>query len=65
VFDEGDVVLSNDKGTQNLFIDHPKHVQQFHVENIRAHLMENREHPSTGKSGLHTSWIMDKILGQI
>lgn len=65
VFDEGDVVLSNEKGTQNLFIDHPKHVQQFHVENIRAHLMENREHPSTGKSGLHTSWIMDKILGQI
>ena len=65
VFDEGDVVLSNEKGTQNLFIDHPKHVQQFHVENIRAHLLENREHPSTGKSGLHTSWIMDKILGQI
>ncbi len=65
VFDEGDVVLSNDKGTQNLFIDHPKHVQQFHVENIRAHMLENREHPSTGKSGLHTSWIMDKILGQI
>jgi predicted dehydrogenase len=65
VFDEGDITLSNENGTQNLFIEHPKHVQQFHVENLRAHLLENREHPSTGKSGLHTSWIMDKILGQI
>jgi predicted dehydrogenase len=65
VFDEGDITLINENGTQNLFIDHPKHVQQFHVENLRAHLLENREHPSTGKSGLHTSWIMDKILGQI
>ncbi|MCK0134218.1 Gfo/Idh/MocA family oxidoreductase [Arenibacter sp. S6351L] len=65
VFDEGDITLSNENGTQNLFIDHPKHVQQFHVENLRAHLLENREHPSTGKSGLHTSWIMDRILGQI
>ncbi|WP_348647081.1 Gfo/Idh/MocA family oxidoreductase [Arenibacter sp. F26102] len=65
VFDEGDITLSNENGIQNLFIDHPKHVQQFHVENLRAHLLENREHPSTGKSGVHTSWIMDKILGQI
>ncbi|MEG3656520.1 Gfo/Idh/MocA family oxidoreductase [Arenibacter palladensis] len=65
VFDEGDINLSNENGIQNLFIDHPKHVQQFHVENLRADLLENREHPSTGKSGVHTSWIMDKILGQI
>lgn len=65
VFDEGDIILRNGNGVQNLFIDHPKHVQQFHVENIRTHLLDNREHPSTGRSGLHTSWIMDKILGQI
>jgi hypothetical protein len=57
--------LINEKGTTTLFVEHPKHVQQFHVENIRKHLLENREHPSTGISGLHTSWMMDKILGRI
>ena len=65
VFNEEEITLTNENGTTNLFIDHPKHVQQFHVESIREHLLENREHPSTGRSGLHTSWIMGKILGQI
>ncbi len=65
VFNEEDIILTNANGTINLFIDHPRHVQQFHVENIRMHLLENGEHPSTGLSGLHTSWVMDKILGQL
>ncbi|MCM4150642.1 gfo/Idh/MocA family oxidoreductase [Arenibacter sp. N53] len=65
VFNEEDITLSNENGIENLFIAHPKHVQQFHVENLRDHLLENKEHPSIGKTGLHTSWIMDKILGQI
>lgn len=65
VFNEEDITLYNENGPKNLFIAHPKHVQELHVENIRAHLLENKEHPSTGGSGLHTSWIMDKILGQI
>lgn len=65
VFNEENITLINEKGATSLFVEHPKHVQQFHVENIRKHLLENREHPSTGLSGLHTSWIMDKILGRI
>src|SRR5690606_731669 len=63
IFKEEDIVLENGEGVSRTFIDHPAHVQKYHVENIRAHLMDNMEHPSTGKSGLHTSWIMDKILG--
>jgi predicted dehydrogenase len=65
VFNEEDITLTNGNGTTNLFVAHPKHVQQFHVENLREHLLEHREHPSTGRSGLHTSWIMDRILGHI
>jgi len=65
VFNEEDITLINHNGTKSLFIAHPEHVQQFHVENLRDHLLENKVHPSTGNSGLHTSWIMDKILGQI
>lgn len=65
VFDDNDIVLDNKNGIQKEFIEHPKHVQQFHVENIRNHLFGKKEHPSTGKTALHTSWVMDSILGNI
>jgi len=65
IFGEDDIVLENEEGVTDIFIHHPFHVQQYHVANIRAHLLDNREHPSTGKSGLHTSWIMDNILGRM
>ncbi len=62
VFDEEKIVLERGNGTTRLFIEHPKHVQQFHVENIREHLLGNRAHPSTGETAAHTSWVMDRIL---
>lgn len=55
-------LISRDKH-ESLFIEHPKHLHEFHVANIRAHLLKVQDHPSTGASGLHTSWVMDKILG--
>ena len=65
VLDEAPIELENASGHQVLEIPHPPHIQEFHVENIKNHLMENGEHPSTGKNGLHTSWAMDKILGSL
>lgn len=65
VFGEDEIVLDNKNGIQKEFIEHPKHVQQFHVENLRSHLFEGKEHPSTGKTALHTSWVMDSILGNL
>ncbi|WP_026809100.1 Gfo/Idh/MocA family protein [Arenibacter latericius] len=65
VFNEEDIVLETKEGVTRIFIEHPPHVQQYHVDNIRAHLLENKEHPSLGSSGLHTSWIMDRILGNL
>lgn len=65
VFGEDDIVLQNESGEQKEFIEHPKHVQQFHVENLRNHLFDGKEHPSTGKTALHTSWVMDSILGTL
>ena len=63
VFDENPIVLKTEEENIELFIEHPKHVQMPHVENMKKHLLEeNFTHPSTGLSGLHTSWIMDKIL---
>ncbi len=65
LFEENEIHLKHANGEQSLFIDHPKHVQQFHVENLREHLLGNKSHPSTGQTALHTSWVMDKILGNI
>jgi hypothetical protein len=31
---------------------------------MEAHLSGNGIHPSTGKSAMHTSWVLDKILGK-
>ena len=63
IFDDRPLVLENAKGKQTKAIAHPKHIQKYHVANIRDHLMGNLTHPSLGKSGLHTSWVMDGILG--
>lgn len=64
MFDERSIRLITQNGEEELSIPHPKHVQQYHVEQIkRALLFKEYQHPSTGKNGLHTSWVMDKILG--
>jgi predicted dehydrogenase len=54
-------ITSNAKN-ETLLIEHPKHLHQYHVANMKSHLFGKNLHPSTGKSGLHTSWVMDKIL---
>lgn len=63
IFHENPVVLERNKGKKVLDIAHPQHIQEFHVANIKDHLLGKKVHPSLGGSGLHTSWVMDKILG--
>lgn len=66
IFKDDSVVLKSDAKTEKLFIENPKHVQMNHVENLKNALFNhNFIHPSTGDTALHTSWIMDKILGKI
>lgn len=65
VLAEKPLELISDDGNQSVYIEHPKHLHQYHVENMRKHLFGEAEHPSLGHSGLHTSWVMDKILGAI
>lgn len=62
IFHEENVVLDTKKGQTSLFIENPKHVQQYHVENLKKDLLEGQKHPSTGTTGLHTSWVMSEIL---
>lgn len=65
VFEDQEVVLMSASGTQSEFIEHPKHVQQFHVQALKDDLFHNRTHPSSGETATHTSWVMDKILGNL
>lgn len=66
VFQDNPLLLIKENTKKELLIEHPKHIQQNHVQNMAKHLLgENYVHPSLGKSALHTSWVMDKILGNI
>jgi len=66
VFDNSPLRLKNDEGEIELEIEHPNPIQLHHVNAMRDQLLyENFRHPSTGISALHTSWVMDKILGKI
>ncbi|GAA3572451.1 Gfo/Idh/MocA family oxidoreductase [Snuella lapsa] len=66
VFHDNPLILKNTTNDQELFIENPKHIQTYHVEGMRNTLInKDYQHPSTGHSALHTSWVMDKILGKL
>ena len=67
VLAEAPLRLSNGVGERELFIEHPKHVQLPHVENMRRELLggEGYRHPSSGRTALHTAWVMEGVLGGV
>jgi 1,5-anhydro-D-fructose reductase (1,5-anhydro-D-mannitol-forming) len=65
IFENDAILLSNDDGEIELFIEHPENVQLHHVERIREHLLGKSVHPSSDFSAVQTSWVMDTILGKI
>lgn len=65
VFENDPIVLFTAEGEVKLFIEHPENVQLYHVERMREHLLGNSIHPSNGFTASHTSWVMDKILGNV
>jgi predicted dehydrogenase len=63
VFHENPIVLKSESKNESLFIENPSHIQLHHIENMRDVLFGFKEkHPSTGKTALLTSFIMDQIL---
>lgn len=66
VFLENPIQIKSDIVEESLNIEHPKHIQLYHVKGMRDELiLNNFKHPSTGKTATHTSWVMDKILGKL
>jgi predicted dehydrogenase len=64
VFEEVPIQLEQESFKESLIIKHPENVQFFHVQNMQNHLLKNSIHPSTGSTALHTSWVLDAILGK-
>ncbi len=64
VFNEEPVCLHASNQCREFFIENPENIQLYHVQNMREHLLNNKTHPSTGATALHTSWVMDRILGR-
>lgn len=62
IFDETPVILSNENGKIELFIEHPENVQLHHVQQMKDQLSDQGIHPSNGESATHTSWVMDRIM---
>ena len=66
IFQDNPIVLSSNGDSESIFIENPKHIQFNHIHNMQKGLSDkNYKHPSTGTTALHTSWIMDKILGEL
>ncbi len=64
VFKESPLQLKHDEEEETIFIKNPENIQIYHVENMKKQLLhKNYKHPSIGNTALHTSWVMDKILG--
>ena len=63
VFDDVPLVLNQRGKKQELYIENHKNIQFHHVQNMKRELMDgNYTHPSKGRSALHTSWVMSRIL---
>jgi 1,5-anhydro-D-fructose reductase (1,5-anhydro-D-mannitol-forming) len=65
VFTEESVKLKVNDIITSVFIKNPNPIQLPHVDNIRKELLDGVAHPSSGVSGVHTSWIMESILNNL
>lgn len=64
VFKDEPIKLSSESSKEEIFIENPKHVQFYHIKNMRDHLLTDRNnHPSMGLTACRANWVMDKILG--
>ncbi len=62
VFQDEALQLCIDGQTEQQVIEHPAHIQHYHVANIAAHLRGELQHPSTGVSALRATAVMEQIL---
>ena len=61
---EDPIVLESGSSKESKIIEHPENIQYFHVLNMKDHLANKINHPSTGTTAAHTSWVLERILGK-
>ncbi len=62
VFDDLAIHIETETTKNDIYVENPKHIQEYHVRNIEKHLSGEAMHPSLGESASHTNWVMDQIL---
>ena len=62
VFEQEPVQLFTAEQQLNLDIPHPENIQFYHIQAMVQDLLHGTGHPSTGKTALKTSWMMEQIL---
>lgn len=64
IFGDNPISLMVAESNDLVEISNPKHIQLPFVEAMKSYLIEgNKTQVSTGKSALHTAWVMGQILG--
>ncbi|PZR20493.1 MAG: oxidoreductase [Flavobacterium psychrophilum] len=63
IFDDVPLKLTTANESVELEVAHPENIQLYHVNAMKEHLAGNVEHPSSGLTGAHTSWVMDSMMG--
>ncbi len=56
------VLLTTNEGTTEFPLQNPVHIQQPLIQSIVNELNGSGRCPSTGESGVRTSWVMDEVL---
>ena len=62
VFQDESLQLTVNGVTEEIFIENPQHIQQYHVANIAAQLRGDAPHPSSGDSAIRATAVMEQIL---
>ena len=63
VFENEPVLLFSAEQQLSLDIAHPENIQFYHIQAMVQDLLHGTGHPSTGKTALKASWMMEQILG--
>ncbi len=62
IFDDTRPRYETKDETLSVDIDHPKHVQKYHVEGMVNQLLGRSNYNSTGESATRTAWVCEQIL---
>ena len=61
-FDDKPIILLKEAGEESFYIEHPKHIQYYHIQSIVDELLGKGDCPSTGNTALRTNQVMEELV---